>query len=59
MTGGVDHQPDTSQVVADDPVLRPALDHVGRHVGLGAVDEAGLDIAGAVQLGDRIQLVLV
>ncbi len=46
-------------MVRDDPVPRAALDHVGGHVGLGAVDEAGLDSAGAVQLGDGVQLVLV
>ncbi len=46
-------------MVADDPVPGTALDHVGRHVGLGAVDEAGHDVARPVQLGHRIQLVLV
>ncbi len=46
-------------MVGDDPVFRAVLDHVGRDVGLGAVDEPGLHVAGAVQLGHRIQLVLV
>jgi hypothetical protein len=51
--GGVHHQPHTAQVIGDQPVRDPALDHVVRHIGPGAVDEPTHHLLASVQLGDR------
>ena len=57
--GDVDDQRGAAEVVGDDAVGDAALDHVVGHVDPGGVDEAADDVAGAVELGDGLELVLV
>src|SRR5690606_14133844 len=56
---GVDHQPHRAQVVADDAVDGATFDQVLRYVGAGAVNETRHDRSATVELGDRVELVLV
>ena len=57
--GGVDDKPGAAEMIAEDAVRRCALNQVVGHVDLGAVDEAGDDVATAIELGDRSELVLI
>ena len=46
----VHHQPNRTEVVADNGVSHTTLDHVIRHMAFACVDEKGDNIPSAVQL---------
>jgi hypothetical protein len=57
--GSVHHQADAPQVIGEEAIGHPILDHIGGDGEAAAVDEEGGHVAGAVELGHRAQAVLV
>jgi len=56
---GVDHQAHAADLVGHDAVGGAIPDHEVRHVDAGAVDEAGDEVAGAIEFSDGAELILV
>lgn len=52
-------QPRAAQMVGEDAVGHPALDHVVRHGGLAGVDKTRHDIAGTIQLRHGLELLVL
>ena len=56
---GVDDESRGAEVVGDDAVGLCAFDQVIRDIEPGTVDKAGLEVALAIEFGNRIELILI